>query len=220
MVMVSLGSKPPGDIRGDGPWWPKKLSLFPLTLNINIFSISYCVFTVCWLKANWGIPHLVVLFSSGQEREDSSATCCRSSGATCCDSSAICCRSSVLRSRAELGEASVTYPTPSTNHHLCLYKLFSTLIWLLGITLYSRMRNLCQSHFWRHYECERKIMSSFLFMLFFAFSWVTLLFRYTTLFSAKKVSLYAKLTDLHLRDFILIKIKVPDSFKATLWEKV
>ena len=98
-------------------------------------------------------------------------------------------------------------------------QLFPTL-WLLGIQLYSRIRNLCQSHFWRHYECERKIMSSFLFMLFFAFSWVTLLFRYTTLFSAKKVSLYAKLTDLHLQNFILIKIKVQDSFKATLWEKV
>ena len=109
----------------------------------------------------------------------------------------------------------------SVYEHPYFYKqqLFSTLR-LLGIQLYSRIRNLCQSHFWRHYECERKIMSSFLFMLFFAFSWVPLLFRYTALFSAKKVSLYAKLTDLHLRDFILIKIKVPDSFKATLWKKV
>ena len=98
-------------------------------------------------------------------------------------------------------------------------QLFPTL-WLLGIQLYSRIRNLCQSHFWRHYECERKIMSSFLFTLFFfAFSWVPLLFRYTTLFSAKKVSLYSKLTDLHLQDFIRIKIKVPDSFKSNLVEK-
>ena len=52
MVVVSLGSNPPGVIRGNGPLMPKNLQS-KISINIICFIESkYLVLTGCWLDAN------------------------------------------------------------------------------------------------------------------------------------------------------------------------